>query len=296
MSFIDDGRVFTVRRLKILSLAALLLGAGCTGDVLMYGSVPVPDNASRNTELELAIAIAQPIDAASSPTGTGTPIRWSDIATLPGSVVRVQVQRLATTGTTTLPDAFTGPVIHLVGDGTPGSGRDALGDGDNDLFTWTLNNVRIGDYLVTATIEAPDGTTLTAKSLDPDRGTTGVIRVTTTLPTPTLTFTAPGAADVTVTTGNTFNITWNDNGSSNADARVTLGLDTDENHANGNEIILLSNDPLSTGGNTGLFTFNFFDQDGNTVPDGSYTVFAQVDDNAHDVVTSEATGQLILNP
>jgi hypothetical protein len=99
-----------------------------------------------------------------------------------------------------------------------------------------------------------------------------------------------------VTTGNTFNITWTDNGNNNEDARMTLGLDPDDDHDNGNEVILLSNDPLSTDANNGSFTFNFLDENGNGVSDGTYTVFARLDDNVHDPSTVEATGQLILNP
>ncbi len=282
----------------VAGVGAVLLFAGCTGDVFLYGAVPSPENANRNTDLELGIAVVHPVGVESTAAGSTATIQWADIASLSGTVVRVQVQRLAVNGNTTLPDAFTGPVIQLIGDGTPGSGRDALSDGENDIFRWDTTGVRVGRYMATITIEAPDGTTESVLSLDQDRGTTGVVNITTTLPTPTLTFTAPGAADATVTTGNTFNITWNDNGNSNAAARLTLGLDisTDTNHNDGNEIILLSNDPLSTDGNTGSFTFNFLDQDGNGVADGTYTVFARIDDNAHDVVTVSATGKLLLNP
>jgi len=123
-----------------------------------------------------------------------------------------------------------------------------------------------------------------------------VITVTTSLPIPTLTFTAPGAADETVTTGNTFDIQWTDNGSSNPDAVVTLGLDTDPDHESGNEYILTSGVPLSENADTGQFTFIFQDENGATVPDGTYTVYAIVDDGANLPVTAEATGQLLLNP
>lgn len=285
-----------MRLFKVVCLAALTAAVGCTGDVWLYGAAAVPEDASRNTELELGIAVVHPVGVETVNAGALATIQWADIASVAGTGVRVQAQRLAVSGNVTLPDAFTGTVIFLIGDGTPGTGRDAVADGENDIFRWDTTGVRVGRYLITMTIEAPDGTSQTVKSLDPDRGTTGVVNITTTLPVPTLTFTAPGATDETVTTGNTFNITWTDNGNNNADARLTLGLDIDDNHSNGNEVILLSNDPLSTDGNSGSFTFNFLDQDGNGVADGTYTVFAQLDDNAHDVVTVEATGQLILNP
>jgi hypothetical protein len=277
-------------------VGAVLIFAGCTGDILLHGAVPVPEDINRNTELDLGIAIVHPVGVESTAAGEEARIQWADIASVEGTGVRVQAQRLAVNGNTTLPDAFTGPVIFLIGDGTLGSGRDAASDGEDDIFHWDTTGVRIGRYLITVTIEAPDGTSQTVKSFDIDRGTDGVVEITTTLPAPTLTFTAPGAADVTVTTGNTFNITWNDNGNANADARMTLGLDTDDDHNNGNEVILLRDDPLSNDGNTGTFTFNFLDADGNLVSDGTYTVFARLDDNAHDITTVAATGKLLVNP
>ena len=285
-----------MRLVKVFCLSALSAAVGCTGDVWLYGAAAVPEDVNRNTDLELGIAVVHPVGVETVNAGVLATVQWADITSVAGTGVRVQAQRLAVSGNTTLPDAFTGPVIFLIGDGTPGTGRDAVADGENDIFRWDTTGVRIGRYLITMTIEAPDGTSKTVKSLDEDRGTNGVVNITTNLPIPALTFTAPAAADVTVTTGNTFNITWTDNGNNNADTRLTLGLDPDDNHANGNEVILLSNDPLSTDGNTGSFTFNFLDQDGNGVADGTYTVFAQLDDNAHDVVTVEAGGQLILNP
>lgn len=285
-----------MRLLKVVCLAALMATVGCTGDIWLYGAAAVPEDVNRNTELELGIAVVHPVGIETVNAATLATIQWADIASVAGTGVRVQAQRLAVTGNTTLPDAFTGPVIFLIGDGTPGTGRDAVADGENDIFRWDTTGVRVGRYQITMTIEAPDGTSVTVMSLDPDRGTTGVVNITTTLPVPTLTFTAPGVTDETVTTGNTFNITWTDNGTANEDARLTLGLDIDDNHSNGNEVILLSNDPLSTDGNNGSFVFNFLDQDGNGVADGTYTVFARLDDNAHDVVTVEAVGQLILNP
>jgi hypothetical protein len=155
--------------------------------------------------------------------------------------------------------------------------------------------VRAGDYVFTATIETPDGRTATAVSRDDKRGTTGVLTIKTALPVPVLTFTAP-AADVTVNTGGTTNITWTDNGTANAAARVTLALDVDSDHKSGNEIVLLRDALLSADNNTGTFTFARIDENGDTVPDGTYTVFATVDDDANDPVTSTAVGKLIVAP
>jgi len=222
--------------------------------------------------------------------GVETIIQWADLAEIEGTVVRITAQRRNNL------NEDTADPIELIGDGTAGSGRDALSDGENDFFNWDITGVRVGQYILIATIETPTGEMAQVMSTDEDRGTIGAITVATALPVPTLTFTAPGATDETVTTGNTFDITWTDNGNTNADALVTLGLDPDDDHTSGNEIILVSNQPLSENGNAGQFTFFFQDENGDTVPDGDYTVFARVDDNANDIVTSEATGLLQLNP
>ncbi len=261
---------------------------GCTVLDFVFG--PLPADEILNTDLELGIAIVQPAAPVTAAQGVATIVQWADIARIPGTSVRVTAQRRNDV------DEDVGDPIHLVGDGNPGSGRDAIGDGANDIYDWDITGVRVGDYVITATIEAPDGTSRTVLSRDPERGTTGSIMITTELPVPTLAFTAPGTDDQTLATGDTFVIAWTDNGEANPEAVLTLGLDSDEEHDSGNEIILVSNQPLSEAGNAGQFTFFFQDQNGNPVADGSYTVFAHLDDNANDVVTVEATGRLLLNP
>jgi len=280
------------RRLEkcVLAVAMLsgVLGLGCTGVDLLFG--PLPTGPRTNTDLELAIAIAQPNQQVSAAEGVATIIQWADIATIPGTVVRITAQRQ------NAQNENTADPIELVGDGTLGSGRDAMADGDNDVFDWDISGVRVGTYVIIATIEAPDGSTITITSRDADQGTNGVINVTTALPVPTLAFTTPGATDETLTTGNTLDLMWTDNGTSNPQAVLKLGLDTDSDHENGNEIILLSNQLLSENADSGQFTFQFLDESGSVVPDGTYTVFAVIDDNANDPVTVEAAGKLVLNP
>ncbi len=243
-----------------------------------------------NTVLETEIGIVQPITAVTAAVGAPTIIQWADIAKVSGTTVRVTAQRQDSL------QADIGEPLQLIGDGTVGSGRDALSDGQSDIFDWDITGVRVGDYVITLTIESPEGTSKSVVSRDDNRGTTGVITVTTALLVPTLAFTNPGATDVTATAPTEVTLTWTDNGASNADALLTLGLDTDAEHDGGNEFILLRNDPLSTDGNTGTFSFAFVDADGNAVPAGSYQVFARLDDNANDVVTVTATGQLIVVP
>lgn len=276
------------RRLLGLFAVLPLIGAACTGfDYLMgpYWNQPAAD-----TTVQLAVSVVQPAAAVTATPGVTTVIQWADIAKVTGTSVRVSARRENSVG------EATSDVIHLIGDGTPGSGRDAVADGNNDVYVWDITGVRVGDYVITVTIEAPDGTTATAVSRDLIRGTTGVIRIVTGLPAPTLTFTAPGAADETVNVGNTFDITWTDNGTANAEARVVLGLDPDSDHESGNEIVLLRDAALSDNDDTGTFTFSFVDENGGNVPTGTYTVYAIVDDGVNNSVTSSATGKLILAP
>ena len=284
------GRRFVSARLILLVAACLpALGATCSGLGYLFGPLPAAGGSSA-TSLDLAVAVALPSEPTTAAPGAATVIQWADIATMAGTVVRVTAQRQNDL------EENVGDPIHLIGDGTPGSGRDALADGDADVFEWDITGVRVGDYVITVMLEAPDGTTATAVSRDTDRNTTGVLTVTTALPEPTLAFTAPGDADVNVATGTPFAITWTDNGTANADAVLMLGLDTDADHESGNEIVLLRDQLLSESNDGGQFTFSFVDENGDTVPDGTYTVFATLDDNANDVVTVEATGHLILNP
>jgi hypothetical protein len=268
-------------------IAATLIGAGCTGNSIL--SVMFPSDPAPTPSSDLGIAIVQPSTAVTASPGVQAIIQWADIGAVPGSVVRVTAQRQNAL------EENNGDPIQLIGDGTPGSGRDAVADGDADLYVWDFTGVRVGDYVITATIETPDGRTATAVSRDDKRGTTGVLTIVTSLPVPELTFTAP-TTDVTVNTGGTTNITWTDNGTANADARVLLGLDVDTDHESGNEIVLLRDAPLSDNDNTGVVAFVRLDENGDTVPDGTYTVFAIVDDNANDPVTSTATGKIIVAP
>lgn len=270
---------------------AIIASANCTGVDLLLGQVfsLFGDNQNSN-EIMLGVAIAEPSTEVMATVGVTTNIRWADIAKTEGTVVRITAQRRDDAGEDNLDP------IELVGDGTAGSGRDALADGDNDIFEWDVAGVRVGSYVIIATIESPEGETQTVESVDEDRNIDGRIVVTTALPAPSLTFTAPGNADETVTTGNTFQITWTDNGNANPDAVLTLGLDPDNDRSNGNEVILVENQPLSDNGNNGSFVFNFLDKNGDTVADDIYNVFVLLDDNANDPVRVTATGQLVLNP
>ncbi len=280
-------RGITVRSVLLLAACLPLSGATCSGLDLLFG--PFLNDGASDSALTLAVAVVQPAATVNAVPGVTTVIQWADIAPTAGTVVRVVAQRQDSLGENL------GDPIHLIGDGTPGSGRDALADGDNDVYLWDITGVRVGDYVITVTLEAPDGTTAQSVSRDTDSGTTGLIRVTTALPKPTLTFTAPGATDETVN-GGTFEITWTDNGIANAEALLTLGLDADSNHDSGNEIVLLRDAPLSDDLEAGTFTFSGVDENGGAIAGGTYRLFARLDDGVNQIVTVEATGRLIWNP
>jgi len=261
---------------------------GCGQFSSFFGPLPDP-NFDPNDEL-FAITIVQPVATVVAAPGASTFVQWADLASTSGTTVRLTAQLL---DAVMEPD---GAPINLIGDGTIGSGVDALTDGAGDFFELDLSVLRVGDYSFTVFLEAPDGAAEMANSFDMDLGLMGIVSVTSALPVPTLTFTAPGGADEAVTTGNTFDITWSDNGDENPAATLTLGLDIDDDPTNGNEIILESGTPLSDDGNAGSFTFAFVDENGAGVPDGSYTVFAIIDDLENQIVQESADGMLMLNP
>ncbi|MBX3395475.1 MAG: hypothetical protein KF841_08905 [Phycisphaerae bacterium] len=275
-------------RVTTFTAVAALIVSGCTGIDLFLGPLLGLGNQNNNNSIKLGIAIAEPNAQVNASAGVLTPIRWADIASIEGTVVRITAQRR------NIDDEDTADPIHLVGDGTTGSGRDALADGDNDIFQWDVAGVRVGTYVIIATIESPDGETRTVQSRDADRGTNGTIVVTTALPVPTLSFTDPGNADVTVTAPTPFTIMWTDNGPQNPDALVSIKLDLDTNHNNGNEITLVSAQPLSENGASGSFVFNFVDENGDSVPSDTYNLFAVIDDGVNDPVTVNAVGQLVV--
>ncbi|MCZ6682264.1 MAG: hypothetical protein O7B26_03710 [Planctomycetota bacterium] len=249
-----------------------MLSLSCTEDALLrlLGGTPAGPT-------EPAVAVASPVLNIVLSPGAMAPIRWADIATEVGTSIKVVAQRRNAT------DEPIGAAIVLL------EGRDALEDGAGDVFNWDITGVRVGEYDITVTISSPDG-------FEASDVSDGSFRVTTALPVPTLTFTAPGAADETFNPGDTFDITWTDNGSANADALVVMGLDLDFDHDEGDEIVLLRDQALSTDGDAGSFSFTGVDENGDAVPAESYVVFAIVDDGVNDPVTSEATGQLIVAP
>lgn len=261
-------------RIYCLLTAALLTGSatGCSIPAIqaIFGQTP-----SGSPTPAPAISAAAPNSDLNISAGVPGAVRWADIAQISGTVVNVTAQKRNAV------DEDIGAPIVLV------TNKDALADGADDQVSWDPVGVRVGQYTIIATISAPDGQTATDES-------TGQFNVTTTLAVPTLTFTNPGAADVNFVAPGPLNITWTDNGNTATTAKLRLGLDLDFNHQEGDEIILASNQDLSTDGNNGTFAFTGVNSDGVAVPAGSYNVFVILDDTINEVVTVRATGKLVV--
>jgi len=247
-------------------------GAGCSIPALqaILGLPP-----AGSTPPVPAIAVSEPNTNQSISAGVAAAIRWADIASTSGTFVNVTAQKRNAV------EEDIGPAIVIV------TNRDALLDGTNDQANWDPVGVRVGQYVIIATISAPDGQTATDES-------TGRFTVTTSLAVPTLTFTNPGAANVDFVAPGPLNLTWTDNGNAATTAKLRLGLDLDFNHQEGDEIILASDQDLSADGNNGTFAFTGVDESGVAVPAGSYIVFAILDDTINEIVTREATGRLVV--
>lgn len=256
--------------LAVLALAPFVSGCSIPAIQAILGLTP-----SGSPTPAPAISAAAPNTDLNISAGVPGAVRWADIAQLGGTMVNVTAQKRNAV------DEDIGPPIVLV------TNKDALADGADDQFSWDPVGVRVGNYTIIATISAPDGQTATDES-------NGRFTVTTTLAVPSVTFTNPGAVDVNFVAPGPLNITWTDNGNTATTAKLRLGLDLDFNHQEGDEFILASNQDLSADGNNGTFAFTGVDENGATVPAGSYNVFVILDDTINEVVTTRATGKLVI--
>lgn len=269
------GRSLSFRRGlgTVVALGLLSATVGCDGAAgryLLFGD-------TGEESIAPAVAMAEPnADTQASP-GAPARIRWADVAETAGTVVTVRAVRRNNLGEATSPD------IILV------DSRDAFPDGESDLFEWNIAGVRVGSYEISAEINAPDGKSATSVA-------GGRVVVITALPVPTLTFVVPGAFDVNFPAGGNVTLSWTDNGPSNTEAKLSLGLDLDFDHEEGDEIFLLRDQDLSAEGTTGNFSFTGIDENGAAIPAGTYVVFALLDDGANDPVFVNATGRLIIAP
>lgn len=261
--------------IRIYGPLAAVLCLSATGCSIPALQVILGQTPSGSPTPKPGISVAEPNANQNISAGVAGTVRWADIAQTAGTVVNVTAQKRNAVN-----EDIGAPIVLV-------TNKDALADGVDDQFSWDPVGVRVGQYTVIAVISAPDGQTATDES-------TGKFNVTTNLPVPSLTFTNPGAADVNFVAPGPLNITWTDNGNAATTAKLRLGLDLDFNHQEGDEIILASNQNLSADGNNGTFAFVGKDENGVAVPAGSYNVFVILDDTINEVVTTRATGKLVV--
>lgn len=255
---------------------ALPLAVGCTTE-LFYALIGANQQPS-----PLAISFVQPVTTRNVSSGAPATIQWADLASIPGTSVDVRVERV---------DPGTRSVISTISLVTA---RDALADGDSDKFDWDVTGITVGSYQPVVHIAAPDGRNSEVRA-------PGDFNVTSATPVPTLTFTNPGASDVSVATGGNVNITWTDNGVANTLTQITLRLDpTPADRNSGDEITIAQNIAASDGGTTGTFAFNTNDVNATPVPQNTYTLFAVlvdgVNDNLGQPIQADAVGRIIITP
>ncbi len=148
----------------------------------------------------------------------------------------------------------------------------ALNDSEDDeeqTFDWSgrnTSNARVdaGEYRVIAIVD--DGVNEPIEVVS-----TFVITVPDQPDPDELGFTIPEDDDTFLTTDATFGITLGVNRT--ADALLDVGIDTDDNHANGNEITVLSQRLIPSGTETTSFDWDGNDADGNPVSNVIYRLF-----------------------
>lgn len=261
-----------------IAAAALVVASGCNTDLILYF---LGASTTTNPPPEMAITFVKPATTQNAPLGAPAEIQWADIAPVAGTFITLKVDRIDPTTREIISE------LQLI------ASRDAQADGDNDLFDWDVTGVIVGTYQPVITIQSPNGQTQTTSA-------PGDFNVTSTVPVPTLTFTNPGATDVTIPNPGSTTITWTDNGVANPDTRITLQLDPTSG-SSGDERTIAQNISAGADGNNGSFNFDRNDVDGNPVPPGTYTLIATLVDDIHDngqggPITVSAVGRIILDP
>ncbi|MCK6455493.1 MAG: hypothetical protein L6Q92_03030 [Phycisphaerae bacterium] len=260
-----------------LAMLAVIV-TGCTTDLflaLLGFNQPPPGT--------FGISFASPATTQNASPGAPAVIRWADITDEPGTSVQLAIRRVDPDTRDVLSETILIP------------SRDALADGASDRFDWDVSGVIVGSYQPVLRMSSPTGQS--AEEFAP-----GDFNVISAFASPTLTFTTPGAADVSVMTGNNTTIQWTDNGVVNGLTTIRLVLDTDANdHENGNEITIAEGIMASDDGNNGDFMFDTNDVNMNPVPTGTYTLFAVLEDGIHDdglgnPILVEAVGRIIITP
>jgi hypothetical protein len=253
-----EGRyVMRTALLATLALTSLLVGGTCL-PIIQFQHQAAPGEA-------LGIAVSASAQGETIPEGTPVTIDWA-AATLTGESATVAITLESRTDL-----SRTVLASELTFAGTS-SGAQAL--------TWDTNGFG-GPYSVIADITTP---TLTREATS-----AGLVTIDAR---PKFEFTEP-TGDVTFdpTTEPPLTIAWV---GADESGTVSIGLDPDANHSNGNEILILQDGTLPTTLGPDSFAWDGTDATGAAVPAGTYNLFAKATDNVNQVVTVAGLGQITV--
>lgn len=252
-----------MKSLKIWIVPALL--APLMGATCLAPSTDIPDRiTAASTTLDMTV---------SKPA--------SDRTVAQGTVVKIEILPVNRTGApgtasvavenrTTLDESVLADNIDVSGVGSP------------ITVTWDTADYPAAEYTVRATIEA-DGKSRTSSAV-------GKVRID---GPPTLVFTAPALDTTLPDSGDgTITIAWRvkDDGGGGT---VRIGIDTDLDHGSGNEIFI-DQQTLTNGEKTQSLDWPGDDSTQTRVAEGTYNLFALVEDNINSLVTVDGLARVIV--
>jgi hypothetical protein len=241
-------------RVRFAALA-LLCGGLCGASCLPLFDTTKRDPVAGNT---FSVSIDAPTASRSVPIGTHVEIDWS-AANLTGDPAKVRIWLESRVN------------LHRT---ELAANLDASDESNSGAVTWDTSDFPPGPYAFIAELRSATKV-VTA---------TGDARITVDVP-PELIFRSP-TDDVTFTAGDTLRIRWaarDLNGSGTA----RIGLDPDQDHASGNEIFLDEQDLTATRTSAEL-NFIGLDTENQSVPAGTYLLFAELDDTVNPVSFADA--------
>lgn len=242
-------------------LATLVVGLLAAGACL-----PLIDNPNNVPQVgvTLGVAFTSPTTSRSVPQGTVVQIRWSATNTTgKNAVLRILVEARPGLARTTLLDnvPITGSVV-------------------SDTLSWDTSGLPAAEYRIIG--EITDG--------ERTRDSTAAGVITLNGP-PTFVFTGP-TSDTTFERGEDLQILFRF-GDPEGVGSVRFGLDPDTDHANANEIFIGSSQIPEEEADSS-FAFNGQNEDQQDVAEGTYNLFAIVDDTVNPIQTVDGLARIII--
>jgi flagellar hook assembly protein FlgD len=257
-------------RIKLAVLTGFLLaGLGATCAPLIDNTVRTPE-----TGTVLSIVLSDPSVDANIAAGATVKINWA-VGNVSGdaATVKLLAESRVDLSRTTLIDG-----VHVAGTGGPGE------------FDWNTTGF-VGQYSIIGQVAAGDRSV--------EKTAAGKVTV---YPPMTFAFTAPTSnVDFKLgqTPAQTVTVSWTGSG---LNATAGVGLDVDQNHGGAatdpndlarNEIFIARAD-LTTTPASGTFSFTGNDKDGNSVPPGTYYLFAIAADGVNTDLAVDANVTVIV--